>query len=814
MVRAFAGDSTMTRLLPIGADTLAPLSTVTGARYCSRGIAAPAELALPPHRRAQLAGAEGPLPASGERAENVSGEGGLVLAANHWSNFDPWPLGDPVLPAPVLPLHGQGGALLVPARHDHRRRPAAFKVRRGEQDEEAIATAVALARDGHIVVMFPEGTRRKKGCARSTRRAGARARRAIALEAGVPLVPAGIAGTERLARLGPLRVAYGPPIEVGRSRRLRPDEAAASRPTGSPTRARAGAQRRMRPLLVVDGDSFAHRAYHALPKSMRAPTAARRTRSSASRTCSCGSGRTSGRARCWSPGTRSTSRRTATPRSRRTRAGASSTDELLEQLDLLPTLVEAMGFAAAKAPGYEADDFLAAGVAFEEAAGGSALVATRRPRRLPARRATDDRAAARGGRRRRRGSGRPRCASATASSPPRCPTSSPCAATRPTGSRARAESARRRPPRCSRSTARSRRCSRRGASPPRRTLCGSTGTSRRWIARAAAAARRPGADVGHGRGARPRVGTRPARRAAERRCRPPDQPGARRAAPDGDHPRAARAPLVLEGETVERRATARAARARPRARPSTHRGRRPACPARCRHDLLATSWAAATLAAGITLEAVDRGAFALVRPPGPPRARGAGDGLLPLNNVAVAARYAQEELGLERVAIVDFDVHHGNGTEAIFRGDDSVLSCRCTSGRSGPVPAGRTERRVDPQHPAPRRIRRRDYSGGVRDRGRAGRARVRARARARLGRLRRARRRPARRRWRCPRMGSASWPTVRGARAARRRRARGRLQPRDAPAPRRRGAAEAAGRPASRDRRGRAAGSSRGEICF
>ena len=44
-----------------------------------------------------------------------------------------------------------------------------------------------------------------------------------------------------------------------------------------------------------------------------------------------------------------------------------------------------------------------------------------------------------------------------------------------------------------------------------------------------------------------------------------------------------------------------------------------------------------------------------------------------INNVAVAARYAQTELGLERVAIVDFDVHHGNGTEAIFRGDDSVF---------------------------------------------------------------------------------------------------------------------------------------------
>jgi acetoin utilization deacetylase AcuC-like enzyme len=43
------------------------------------------------------------------------------------------------------------------------------------------------------------------------------------------------------------------------------------------------------------------------------------------------------------------------------------------------------------------------------------------------------------------------------------------------------------------------------------------------------------------------------------------------------------------------------------------------------------------------------------------------------SNVAIAARYAQRELGVERVAIVDFDVHHGNGTEAIFRGDDSIL---------------------------------------------------------------------------------------------------------------------------------------------
>lgn len=86
-----------------------------------------------------------------------------------------------------------------------------------------------------------------------------------------------------------------------------------------------------------------------------------------------------------------------------------------------------------------------------------------------------------------------------------------------------------------------------------------------------------------------------------------------------------------------------------------------------------TTWDAATLAAGCAMRAVEIGGFALVRPPGHHALADRAMGFCIFGNAVVAARHAQAELGIERVAIVDWDVHHGNGTEAMVASDESIL---------------------------------------------------------------------------------------------------------------------------------------------
>ena len=145
-------------------------------------------------------------------------DGGFVLAANHLSNLDPWPLGMPLLPRRWLRFMAKAELYWWPLSIAVNA-AGAFKVRRGAADTEAIRTAVELVRKGEIVVMFPEGTRRKKGI-RKTREARAHTGAArIAQLAGAPIVPAAVNGTDRLSRLAKLQVVYGEAFEPGEDAR-------------------------------------------------------------------------------------------------------------------------------------------------------------------------------------------------------------------------------------------------------------------------------------------------------------------------------------------------------------------------------------------------------------------------------------------------------------------------------------------------------------------------------------------------------------------------------------------------------------------
>src|SRR5918994_5349726 len=365
MVLAFAGLSTITSFFDMARDTLAACWDTP-----RRGAAPQSRLHA--CRGIELAAALRRLPAPRARPRAPPERG---LRSRGEPQLQPRPLAPRTapVPAPLPSLHGQVGALLasVQAVRDRGRRlPGPPRRTRHRRDRDCRAT-------------LPRGPRRRD------------VPRGHATEEGAPEEVRGA----RPHRRGQDRARGGRTPGPGRHHRHRPARApgaaAGGVGTADPDRRPGGAGGRgagrnraaddrdrgaralgVKTLLIVDGDSFAHRYYHALPKSIRRADG--------------GGGNLldgvggllvrlwdeeSPRAVivAWDTLTVPTYRHTALPAYQ---SGREFDRELLDQLDLAPQLVEAMGFAAAKADGYEADDFLAAAVAFESARGGTALVAS------------------------------------------------------------------------------------------------------------------------------------------------------------------------------------------------------------------------------------------------------------------------------------------------------------------------------------------------------------------------------------------------------------------------------------------------------
>ena len=255
----------------------------------------------------------------------------------------------------------------------------------------------------------------------------------IALEPACRSSRPRLRGTDRLlAARDRCAVAYGEPIELDDLRGATTCDARPGR-----DRTADGADRRARGvavsvLLAVDGDSFAHRAYHALPKSIR-----RQRASSASRTCSRGSGRRSSRAPSSSAGTRSTSRPTGTRRFAAYQSGREFERVAPRAARrCCPSSCASFGFLGRE--GARLRGRRLPRRAARRGGRGDGARGDVGPRRVPAReRPGHDPPADPRRERDRAHRARRRCASATASSRSRCRTSSRCAATRRTSCPAR-----------------------------------------------------------------------------------------------------------------------------------------------------------------------------------------------------------------------------------------------------------------------------------------------------------------------------------------------------------------------------------------
>ena len=195
MVFAFAGLSTITSFLAMARDTLA-------ARWdtpCMAPRPSPVYILVAALSWPLLYG----LYRLRARGREHLPDGRLRARGEPQLELRPLAARAAALPAAAISASWPSRSSSGPRSSSSRPQPGAFPVRRGERDTEALETAARLCREGHIVVMFPEGTRRQEGHAEEVRGPGTHGRGADrARRRSVPLVPAGIVGTDRLGRLG------------------------------------------------------------------------------------------------------------------------------------------------------------------------------------------------------------------------------------------------------------------------------------------------------------------------------------------------------------------------------------------------------------------------------------------------------------------------------------------------------------------------------------------------------------------------------------------------------------------------------------
>lgn len=144
-------------------------------------------------------------------SDNIPKQGGVIIAANHLSLWDP-PLAATFVPRYVH-FMAKEELFKIPVFGYVIRKLRSFPVRRGASDRAAIRAAITLLNDGHCLGLFPEGTRSKTGAIRKAESGLA----LIALKAGVPVVPTAVIGTNKIMSksdfLPKLEVRYGKPIQ-------------------------------------------------------------------------------------------------------------------------------------------------------------------------------------------------------------------------------------------------------------------------------------------------------------------------------------------------------------------------------------------------------------------------------------------------------------------------------------------------------------------------------------------------------------------------------------------------------------------------